>query len=111
MKSKKLYKVYNVEDIPKIWELAEEKYDSSKLIGIEYCSTKSLINYTIWLGDVNDFIKDKKYVKYQFNIDNNLSNNIANTYKKLVKNFKINTVIENSQNNKHLNVYYIIKGE
>jgi len=111
MKSKKLYKVYSIKDIPKIWKLAEKEHDSSNLIGVSHCSSKSLVDYTIWLGDVNNFIKDKNYIKYQFSINDNLSNNIANIYKELVKNFKVSTIIENSQNNKHLNVYYIIKGE
>jgi len=109
MKTKKLYKVYNVEDISGIWKLAEKEHDSSNLIGVSHCSSKGLVDYTIWLGDVNDFIKDKKYVKYQFNINDRLSDNIAYTYNELEeKGFKVNTIIENSQNKEYLDVFYII---
>jgi len=109
MRSKKLYRVYNVKDIPKIWKLAEEDYDSSNLIGVSHCSGKGLVDYIIWLGDVNDFIKDKKYVKYQFNINERLSDNIAYTHNELgEKGLRVNTIIENPQNKEYLDVFYII---
>ena len=107
---KRLFTVYNVRNIKKIWKLAEKEYNSANLIGIETCSSKKLLNYTIWSGKINNFIKDKKYKKYKIKINNKLSNNIAHIYNKLEKKgYKIKNIIEYSKNKKYLNVFFIVK--
>jgi len=109
MRNKKLYTVYSVEHIPGIWELAEKQYPSKNLIGVEYCPNRQMDNYTIWLGDINEFLRGKNYKKYKIKISNNLSNDIANIYKDLTRRgFKIDTVVENSESSSYLNVYYFI---